>query len=93
MVGTTEKIIHFVGKSVLAVLVLLWLLCIGYNVQRIRNLGRLRAELISLSADIDDARDENQPQPIDRPNFVDQIRNDWDKPGKHMGLRRGVFYP
>ncbi len=93
MIGSTEKLIHFVGKSVVGGLAVLLLLCIGYNVHRIRELKRLRVELTTLSADIDDAMEENKPQPIEQPKFVEQIRNDWDNPGKHMGLRRGVFYP
>jgi len=90
--ASTEKAIHFVGKTVVGLLVLLLCVCVGYDVYRIRKFRQYEDNVIVLSEEVNDARDENVAEPIPRVDHVQRIRDDWDKNVEHRALRRGVFY-
>lgn len=92
MFASTEKAIHFVGKTIVGLLVLLLCVSVGYDVYRIRKFRQYEDNVIVLSEEVNDARDENVAEPIPRVDHVQRIKDDWDKNVEHQALRRGVFY-
>jgi len=98
MFGSTEKAIHVVGKTVLGLLVLLLCVCVGWNAYQIKQLRDYRLVVIDLSEQVDDARDSNVAEQIEREKFLDRIKADWSPKRRAPALRRQplrqwVFYP
>ena len=92
MFASTEKAIHFVGKTTVGLLALLLCVCVGYEVYRIREFRQYEENVIVLSEEVDDAREENIAEPIPRTDYLQRIKDDWDKNVEHQALRKGVFY-
>jgi len=90
--ASTEKAIHVVGKSLLVVVVIGLCAVVGLGIYRINKLDELRIELIDTCDEITDAMTANKPKPIERENFLENIKSDWQKTSRPQPLRSGVFY-